>query len=196
MKKQNQDKGNVLNHENPLSKIKISRIIYPIAIGLGVVGYLFYREFDPNVFSYISLTKWGVLWLLVSIALMVFRDLGYILRLLILSEGSLTLRQAFRVIMLWEFTSAITPSVIGGTGVAIIYVNKEGIGVGRSSAIVMATSLLDELYFLIMFPLLLLIIKPGVLFGIGGIEGEISFSNELFLFAAIGYSLKLLYVLF
>lgn len=196
MKKQNQEKENVLNDENPLSKIKISRIIYPIAIGLGVVGYLFYREFDPNVFSYISLTKWGVLWLLVSIALMVLRDLGYIIRLLILSEGSLTLRQAFRVIMLWEFTSAITPSVIGGTGVAIIYVNKEGIGIGRSSAIVMATSLLDELYFLIMFPLLLLIIKPSILFGIGGIEGEISFSNELFLFATIGYSLKLLYVLF
>ncbi len=96
--------------------------------------------------------------------------------------------------MLWEFTSAITPSAIGGTSVAILYVNKEGISVGRSSAIVMATSLLDELYFLIMFPLLLLFVKSSVLFGLGGVEGDVTFSNELFIIAMVGYSLKFLYV--
>ncbi|HDP55585.1 MAG TPA: flippase-like domain-containing protein [Bacteroidetes bacterium] len=196
MKKATHSKPNELSDDNPLSKVKISKAIYPIVIGLGVVGYLFYREFDPNVFSYISLTKWGLLWLAIAMGLMALRDIGYIFRLLILSEGSLSLRQAFRVVMLWEFTSAITPSAIGGTSVAIIYVNKEGIGIGTSSAIVMATSLLDELYFLIFFPLLLFLIKPEILFGIGGVEGEVSFSNELFLFASIGYGLKLIYVLF
>jgi uncharacterized protein (TIRG00374 family) len=97
--------------------------------------------------------------------------------------------------MLWEFTSAITPSAIGGTSVAILYINKEGISVGRSSAIVMATSLLDELYFLIMFPMILLLVKPAVLFGLGGVEGEITFANELFVFALIGYIIKLIYVI-
>lgn len=181
--------------ENPLSKIKLRRVIYPIIIGLGVVGYLFYREFNPYVFSYISLAKWSFLWFIVALALMVLRDLGYIIRLLILSENNLTFRQAFRIVMLWEFTSAITPSAIGGTSVAILFVNKEGINVGRSSAIVMATSLLDELYFLLMFPLLLLIVKPSILFGLGGLEGELSFANELFIFAILGYSLKLIYSL-
>lgn len=181
--------------ENPLDRIKLTRAIYPIIIGLGVVGYMFYKEFNPHVFEYISLAKWSFMWFVVALLLMAFRDIGYIIRLLILSEGKLTLRQAFRVIMLWEFTSAITPSAIGGTSVAILYVNKEGISVGRSSAIVMATSLLDELYFLLMFPLLLLIVKRGILFGLGGMEGEITFSNELFMFALIGYLLKLLYVI-
>jgi glycosyltransferase 2 family protein len=107
----------------------------------------------------------------------------------------LTLVQAFRVIMLWEFTSAITPSAIGGTAFAVIYINKEGISVGRSSAIVMATSLLDELYFLIMFPLLLLLVKKSVLFGLVGPDAELTFSNDLFFFAAIGYGIKLAYVI-
>lgn len=49
---------------------------------------------------------------------------------------------------------AITPSAVGGTSVAIIYVHKEGISLGRSSAIVMLTSFLDEIYFIVMFPLL------------------------------------------
>lgn len=181
--------------DNPLSKIKLSRAIYPIIIGLGVVGYLFYREFNPHVFSYISVVKWSFLWFFVALILMAFRDIGYIVRLKILAEDKLTLRQAFRIIMLWEFTSAITPSAIGGTSVAILYVSKEGVSVGRSSAIVMATSLLDELYFLIMFPLLLLIVKPEILFGLGGVEGEITFANELFVFAILGYSIKLIYVI-
>ncbi|MFP4555442.1 MAG: lysylphosphatidylglycerol synthase transmembrane domain-containing protein [Bacteroidales bacterium] len=182
------------NPDNPLSKIKLSRALYPILIGLGVVGYMFYREFNPEVFTYITMAKWSFLWFIVALALMAFRDVGYIIRLLILAEGKLSLRQAFRVVMLWEFTSAITPSAIGGTSVAILYVNKEGISVGRSSAIVMATSLLDELYFLLMFPLLLIMVKPSILFGIEGVEGAMGFSNELFLFALIGYSLKFLYV--
>lgn len=180
--------------ENPLSKIKLSRALYPIIIGLGVVGFMFYKEFNPKVFTYISLARWSFLWFILALVLMALRDVGYIIRLLVLAEGRLTIRQAFRIVMLWEFTSAITPSAIGGTSVAILYVNKEGISVGRSSAIVMATSLLDELYFLIMFPMLLLIVKSSILFGLAGVEGEISFSNELFLFALVGYLLKFAYV--
>ena len=30
--------------ENPLNKIKVRNAIYPIIIGLGVVGYLFYKK--------------------------------------------------------------------------------------------------------------------------------------------------------
>ena len=68
--------------------------------------------------------------------------------------------------MLWEFTSAITPSAVGGTSFAIIYVHKEGINVGKSSAIVLLTSFLDELYFIVMFPLLIWIVGHEALFNI------------------------------
>lgn len=181
--------------ESPLTRIKIRSAIYPIIIGLGVVGYLFYKEFNPKAFDVITFTKWSVFWLIIAIGFMGFRDFGYILRLRVLTENKLSYRQSFRVIMLWEFTSAITPSAVGGTTVATLYVNKEGISVGRSSAVVMITSFLDELYFILFFPIVLLIVSPTSLFGLGiTTGGVVKFSEDLFLFCLIGYIVKFIWV--
>lgn len=184
-----------LIEENPLSKIKLRRAFYPIVIGLGVVGYLFYREFNPDAFDVIVFTKWSIFWLLMAFCFMALRDFGYMMRLIVLTEGLFSLRQAFRVIMLWEFTSAITPSAVGGTAVATLYVNKEGLSVGKSSAVVMITSFLDELYFILFFPIVLLIVSPSALFGLGiTTGGAVKFSEDLFLFCLIGYSVKFVWV--
>lgn len=127
-------------------KISPYKIIYPIIIGLAVVSYMLYKEFDPKAFDMITFTWNTVFWLFVAVLCMAIRDLGYIIRIKILSGEKLTWIQSIRVIFLWEFTSAVTPSAIGGTSLAILFVHKEGIGVGKSSAMVMATSFLDELY--------------------------------------------------
>ena len=144
-------------------KISPHKIIYPVLIGLGVVSYMLYKEFDITAFRLITFTWTSVWWLLVAILCMVIRDLGYIIRIRILSGGRLNWVKAIRIIFLWEFTSAVTPSAIGGTSLAILFVNKEGIKVGRSSAMVMATSFLDELYFILMFPVILLSVSQSAL---------------------------------
>jgi uncharacterized protein (TIRG00374 family) len=108
------------------------------------------------------------------------------IRIRILTKNDLSWKQAFRVIMLWEFSSALMPSAVGGTTIAMIFVNREGINLGRSTAVVMATSFLDEIYFILMFPILLLAIKVSRLFDVG-------MSSEFLWFAVIGYSLKLVY---
>lgn len=180
------------NGNNPLKNISANKIIYPIIIGLGVVGFMLYREFDIKAFEAISLTPNSYYWLFVALLCMLVRDIGYMIRIKILTDNEFSWRKAFRVIMLWEFTSAITPSAIGGTSVAILYVHKEGISVGKSSAVVMATSFLDELYFILMFPLLLLFINTSELFAIGG---GYTIKNAFLLFALVGYFLKFLYTL-
>lgn len=179
--------------KNPLGKIRISNAIYPILIGLGVVGYMFWKDFDKEVFAGISFTWHTVFWLFMAVLFMFGRDIGYIIRIRILSNNQLSWHQAFRVIMLWEFTSAITPSAVGGTSVAIIYVHKEGISVGRSSAIVMLTSFLDELYFIVMFPLLILLVGPAKLFDAAASGNFLT--HSLMSIALIGYFLKLGFVL-
>lgn len=176
-----------------IGKIKLRKAIYPIIIGLGVVCYMFWRDFDPAVFDDITFSWTTVMWLLLAFLCMFGRDLGYVIRLMVLSDGQFTWRQALRVIMLWEFTSAITPSAVGGTSVAIIYVHKEGIGVGRSSAMVMLTSFLDELYFIIMFPLVMAVVGFDNLFDISADSGLLV--KSLMTFAVIGYTLKLAWVL-
>lgn len=180
-----------MQETNPISRIKTYKVIFPTLIGLGVVAYLMFKEFDPSAFSLIQFTKTSIFWLFVAAICMIIRDLGYIWRIRILTHNKLTFIQAVKVIFLWEFTSAITPSAVGGTSVAILYVNKEGINIGQSSAVVMATSFLDEIYFVLMFPLLLLLTNIQELFAAGG---GISFANPFFTATVIGYALKISWV--
>jgi uncharacterized membrane protein YbhN (UPF0104 family) len=97
--------------------------------------------------------------------------------------------------MLWEFTSAITPSMVGGSAFAVVFLNKEGISVGRSTAVVLATSFLDELYFVIMLPLVVLLVGGTTLFTTSLHGTGISFLNELVLFTVIGYGIILIWVI-
>jgi len=181
--------------QNPLTKIKLRNAFYPIIIGLGVVGYLFYREFNPSAFDVITFSKWSIFWLIIAFCFMGLRDFGYMLRLRVLTDSMLSLRQSFRVIMLWEFTSAITPSTVGGTAVAVVFLHKEGMTVGRSTAVVLATSFLDELYFVVMLPLLVLLVGGTTLFTTSFQGTGISFLNELVLIAGIGYTVILIWVI-
>jgi len=183
------------NTSKILNKIKGRRIIYPIAIGLAVAFYMLYKEFDMDKFSAIQFSYYSLFWLVLAMLMMAVRDLGYMLRARILTNFELSWKQSFNIIMIWEFTSAITPSMVGGTSVAILFFNKEGITVGRSSAIVLATSFLDELYFILMFPLLVFLVGSSELFTIGGTEMSGEAMSFLWI-AVVGYSFKLLYTLF
>lgn len=192
--------------QDPFKKLKGVRIIYPILIGIGVVAWVFYRELHskadgikPSDLAIFNFSTKLVFFLILAIVFMAMRDIGYMLRIRILTNNELKWSQAFRVIMLWEFSSAIMPSAVGGTTVAMFFVNKEGINFGRSTAVVMATSFLDELYFILMFPMLLLTIKVYHLFAVSiqGTEAAgLSFANEFFWAAIAGYSLKLIYTIF
>jgi uncharacterized membrane protein YbhN (UPF0104 family) len=178
-----------------VKSLKPARIIIPVILGLTVVAWLIFKEIKTDVFSQLSFTWGSVFWLLAAWGCMIFRDLGYIIRIRILTDKDLSWGQAFRVIMLWEFTSAITPSTVGGTAVAVVFLNKEGISVGRSTSVVLATSFLDELYFVIMLPLLLLIVGGTTLFTTSLQGTGASFLNELILFASIGYSIIFIWVI-
>ena len=92
------------------------------------------------------------------------RDFAYMVRIRILTDYKISWRNSFDTIMLWEFASAITPSVVGGSGVAIYLVNKEGVSMGRSTAVVMVTAMLDELFYILMVPIVILTVGLSDLF--------------------------------
>jgi uncharacterized protein (TIRG00374 family) len=183
------------HHYNLVSKLKPTRIIIPIILGLAIIVWVISREIKTDILSSLSFTWRSAFWLLIAWCCMLGRDLGYIIRIRILTEKDLNWIQAFRVIMLWEFTSAISPSTVGGTAFAVVFIHKEGLSVGRSTAVVLATSFLDEFYFVIMFPVILLIVGNKTLFTTALQGTGISFLNELMLFALIGYFIILLWVL-
>lgn len=181
--------------KNIVSKIKPSNIFIPIVIGLGVVGYMIYKEVDVRLLQEFTFGFKAYIMLFVALLFMAGRDLGYMIRLRILSEKKLSWMQIFRVIMLWEFTSAITPSAVGGTSVAVVYVHKEGLSVGKSTTIVLLTSFFDELYFILMFPLAFWIIGSEVLFYTPD-SMTMNIGMGLMAIAIIGYVLKLIFLLF
>lgn len=172
----------------PVGRVKWWKIALPVVFGLGFVAWMIARDFNPAIFDSIQFSWRAIFFVLIAFLFMVGRDLGYMIRIRLFSRGDLSWRQAFRIIMLWEFTSAVTPSAIGGTSVAVVFVHKEGISVGKSAAIVMLTSFFDELYFAVIFPIIFFIVGGDRLFG--GTMG-----HQLMIFAAVGYSIKLAYLL-
>ncbi len=184
--------------ENILKQVSPRKIVIPILIGLGVASYMLYNDWDSEAFSMLTVGWITIVFLLVAFFMMIIRDFGYMIRLRILSGGELSWKSIFNIILLWEFTSAVTPSAIGGTGLAVYFIHKEGVNVGKSSAIVLATAFMDELYFIIMFPLIVLLINPVHLFVLDQSMATevISFTNKYFYFAVVGYSIKLAFLLF
>ena len=145
----------MIGHRPP----RLLRAFIPLAIGLAVVGVLLYQTLQENggwsaVEGSVTLPGWPVA-LVCLLGLVLIRDLGYVLRLRWLSNGSLTLRNAIETTVVWEFASAITPGIVGGGAVAIWGLHRQGMAAGRSTALVFSTALLDELFYVLAVPPLL-----------------------------------------
>ncbi|MDZ4750161.1 MAG: lysylphosphatidylglycerol synthase transmembrane domain-containing protein [Flavobacteriales bacterium] len=108
--------------------------------------------------------KAAFLALLGALVMVVIRDLGYIYRIRILTGGKLSWKASFEVIMLWEFASAMTPSVVGGSGVAMFIIHREGINLGKATAITFVTAMLDEIFYIVMVPIVFILIGSASLF--------------------------------
>jgi len=175
--------------ENPkaLKLFSPLRIWTTIFIGLAVAGSLMYREYDPKNFENLSWSWTATFWIVVAVFMIALRDFAYMLRIRILTDNKISWRNSFDTIMLWEFASAITPSVVGGSGVAIYIVNKEGVSLGRSTAVVLSSAFLDELFYIVMVPTLVAIVGVTKLFPEGldtEIFGVIWGTKDLFI---LGY---------
>ena len=118
-----------------LNFFSVKRIIFPVIIGLAGVLYLLWSSLDLDSIQQMNWRSSAIFWMLIAVLMIVIRDLAYMYRLRILTNNEISWRNSFDVIMLWEFASAITPSVVGGAGIAIFIINKEKISLGRIKVI-------------------------------------------------------------
>lgn len=182
--------------DNISGKLHPAKIILPAFLGLAVVAWLMIKEIDAAAINTLRFTWMSAFWLGVAFIFVILRTFFYTWRIKALCDNSITWRQSLRIILLWEFTSAISPSTVGGTAVAVVFLNKEGLSLGRSTTVVLLTSFLDELYFVLVFPLLLPFAGLKTLF-VNTAAGTGSYLlNNLVLLAAIGYAIILAWVLF
>ncbi len=151
------------DNSKAISSIRTSRIILPAILGAGVVIYLFWRQFDPREFKALEWNArmgWG---LAIALALAVLRHVAYALRLNVLSHGELSFKKAVKSVFLWEFASAVSPTAVGGSAVALFILSREKIGVAKSTAVVLYTVVLDSLFMMLFVPVLYLIFGPGIM---------------------------------
>ncbi len=167
------------------STFSLKRVGIPIAIGIAFsIFSLAQSNFDFSLLQGLAVS-WNYIFL--AILFIVVRDLMYIIRLRILTENKLSWRDNWHVIMLWEFASSVSPSMVGGSAFALFFLNAEGIKLGKSTAIVLVTALLDELFYIISVLFILMIVGTKILtFSIA-----LPFNPMLFFFIGYGFIILL-----
>ena len=145
-----------------IRSMRSSRIILPILISLVVVIYLLSSQFEPQEFAQIQWTSHTYLWLTIAILFIGVRHFAYMARLYILTEGFFSWKKCFELIFIWEFSSAVTPTSIGGAAVAFLMLSQEKLSMARTAAIVTYTIVLDGFFFIISVPIVYLIFRDNM----------------------------------
>ncbi|MBK5285854.1 MAG: flippase-like domain-containing protein [Bacteroidia bacterium] len=153
------------NADRILKIFSVRRIIWPIAIGLLAATYLLAKNFDSNAFLNLSWSWNSTFWICMALLAMGVREFAYMVRIRALTDGELSWSQAFNIIMLWEFSSAVVPGMLGGGFFAAIFiVSREGINMGRSITAITLSSFQDGVFLALMAPLVYFMIGKERLF--------------------------------
>lgn len=148
------------------------KIVVPVLIGLGAVVLLFIHEAKgedlKEVWDKIHFT-WRT-WLCVFLGFLFMwgRDFGLTWRFRALTNRELSWGQAYKVDFLCEFTSCVTPSAVGGSSLGMVFLNSQGIEIGRATTLMITTLFLDELFFVLSCPLIVLLTPSNYIFASAG----------------------------
>ncbi|MGB0522780.1 MAG: lysylphosphatidylglycerol synthase transmembrane domain-containing protein [Flammeovirgaceae bacterium] len=164
-----------------LESLKPSRVIIPIIIGLGVVVWMFVTDEEMKWEQVVhDIKNANIAWIALAIVALFARDIGYIYRIRYLTNKELSWISSIYVIILWEFASALTPSVVGGTAVVAFIISKENIPFGKSLAYVMLTAVLDNLFFVVASLTVILLqvdAFPSIKLDMIGVDGVLPVEN-------------------
>ncbi len=147
------------NRKKALETLNVNKVWIPVLISIGYVIYLLFTDenFSPERLNLIF--QAGTVGLVLAAVFLFIKELAYIYRLKYLAEDQLSFRASVQLILLWEFASAVTPFVVGGTPVAIFLLMKEKINLGKSIAYAMVTAILDNLYLILVVPFIYFLLK-------------------------------------
>ena len=146
------------------------------ANGNGVVDLTHENEFVPSpdgdyiritykeILKEIHWTTYTIFWIILAWSMMLLRDVMYMYRIRALTDKELTWRQSFNVVMVWEFASSLTPGVVGGAALAMFILNREKIALGKATALVMITTMFDNLFFLLAIPTVYILVGQYTFF--------------------------------
>jgi uncharacterized protein (TIRG00374 family) len=171
--------------------------LLPVCVGLGVTALLYHHEFGTGRAMAMTFTMSDAWAVGVALLLMAMKDFAQSARYRLMCRPAvLPWLKALRTNYLCEFTSAITPSAVGGSALIMAYLHREGVTAGRGTMVMISTLLLDELLFVVMAPLCLVCFPSDVLFGLpGGLSTALRYSFAAVCVLLVAYTALLYYAL-
>ena len=118
------------------------------------MGIVIYLTYTPGVLDYLAPKRLPGLF--IAIGVMLLKVYFSAAKLRYLADKEIGWMASMRIALTWDFASAVTPSTIGGAPVATYAMTREGIKLGKSSAIVLYGVLLDQFWYALAVPILIL----------------------------------------
>ncbi|MEZ4906537.1 MAG: lysylphosphatidylglycerol synthase transmembrane domain-containing protein [Saprospiraceae bacterium] len=146
-----------------LKDIHISKIIWPVLIGVIIVFYMIIKQLDIDQIRKIDWNTHVYFWIGIAILIYVIRHLALSLRLRLMSNNTFSFKKSIELIFIWEFSSAVSPTSFGGTAVALFFLAQEKLKTSSTIALVLYSVVLDAMFFLISIPLLFFTVGPIIL---------------------------------
>ncbi|MGM0545954.1 MAG: lysylphosphatidylglycerol synthase transmembrane domain-containing protein [Bacteroidota bacterium] len=139
--------------EDPQRYFSKKYLFISIALSVATMAFVIWLTYTPGVLEHLKAKRLPGLIIAIVVS---FLRLGFsAAKIRYLSEKALDWMASFRVMLSWDFTSSVTPSVVGGAPMGTYAMTKEGFNFGQSTAIVLYSLLLDQLWFAIAVPILL-----------------------------------------
>ena len=129
-------------------------LVISITLSVATMALVLYYTYTPGILEHLLPKRLPGLFIAVLVSLLRFWFSAA--KIKFLSGNLLGWMAAFRIVLAWDFTSAITPSTIGGAPMATYAMTKEGLKFGEATAIVLYGVLLDQIWFAMAIPILMI----------------------------------------
>lgn len=140
--------------DDPKKYFSKTYLIVSILLSILGMAIVFYYTYTPGIFEHLAWKRSPGL--LIALVVSFLRIWFNAAKIRYLSEYEFGWMAAFRIILVWDFTSAITPSSIGGAPVATYVMTKENVNLGKATAIMLFSLLLDMMFFVTMITVLVI----------------------------------------
>jgi len=143
------------------------------------MGVVIYLTYTPGILEHLKPKRLPGLILAIAVTLLKVYFSAEKIRFL--ADKAINRMASIRIALSWDFASAVTPSTIGGAPVATFAMTREGIRFGKSSAIVLYGVLLDQFWYALAVPILLI---SSIYFEV--IPAEIGLAGSITMFFIYG----------
>lgn len=136
--------------------ISVRNLGISVGLSAAVITFVVYKTWEPGAFASVR-DSFSFFYAGLAVLTVFLRFLLGGLRLAQASHNHFTLRDGVKGQLAWDFFSNVTPSVVGGGPLAALYMSREAkVSAGESTAIFLFLMFLDQIFFAITVPVILL----------------------------------------